>query len=220
MGGGGQFSIGALHESLRHQHGVQTGAETHDASLQAPLCPTLAAQSQVELDHGDDALGEPGQVLRLREAEVVQGQIAARQDDGHLRPPDALRIVGGPFHIHEVIGHTLEKHIGAHAYATHRERAIDLETRGREDAHTLGKGLRSEFLNVGGGEGLSLAAEGGGGGNTLGDDDVGVLHHAVLGGEGGDDIFVELHGEQHDEHPQEVGQEEARQLPDADVLSE
>ena len=79
--------------------------------------------------------------------------------------------------------------------------------------------LRLDLADVGIGEGLRPAAQRVGGSNMLGYNDICVLHHAVLTREGRNDVLVELQGQQHDDHAQEVGEEEACELTEAQMAS-
>lgn len=65
-----------------------------------------------------------------------------------------------------------------------------------------------------------MSGEAAEGTDLFGGDDIVFFHEAVSLCEDGEYISIELHAQQHNQHPEEVGKEKTAQLPDADVLAE
>ena len=156
----------------------------------------------------------------MGKAEVVDGKVGLRQDDGHY-PIFGREVPFGEVNINKRIGHALEEHLRAdlsQAFDAHA--AAHLVLAGREGSYPLGKGLRSEFVDVSLREGVCRAeADGTQRRYAFAQDEVVGTNEAVFLREDGFHVAIELQAHQDNHHAQKVGKEEACQLRQTDVTA-
>ena len=158
--------------------------------------------------------------MALGETEVVHGDIGAGQNHRHHivallpLPQVALGVDKG-------VGDALKGNFGVeHLLSVHAHRGLSLVLYGGELAHCLGKGLCLQVVYLPPAEGIGAAREGRGGTNLLVDNQIVALHEAVARGEDWNDVAIELIAQQHDEHAEKIGEEEAGKLRHADMLAQ
>ena len=124
--------------------------------------------------------------------------------------------------VDEFVRHGLEEHFRAqvHPGALDAHAGGDVEQRGREAPHLHGEGLASQVFHLFGREGAAVSHQAAQRARFLAGNEIVFLQETVSSGQHGADVTIGLHGQQHDGHAEEVGQEKAGQLADADVSAQ
>ena len=117
------------------------------------------------------------------------------------------------------IGYALEEHVCAElCHTADAHAAGHFVLAGCEVADAFCEGLAGEVVYLTLGEGaVGSQSDGGQSRDTLVEDKIVGADEAVLGREDWLYVTIELQAEQHNEHAQEVGEEEASQLRQTDV---
>ena len=175
-------------------------------------------QEQVESDHPDKTFADLRQRLGLGKSEVVHGNVAAGQDDGH----HAYGIVEVPRlgrNVDKLVGNALYGQLGVQNLpSVDAHRGIDLELSRHELPNTLGKRLTGQFVHFGSRKAERTLAQGLCRSYLLADHHEASLQETVFGREQGHHVAIELEPEQHDDHADEVGKEESCKLRQTDVF--
>ena len=186
------LAVGPLHERSRHEHLVELAGEAHDAPFVVALL-AVAVDEEVEVYQPQESLADFRQRTALCKAEVIHIYIRARKDDGHLSPTLAVGPVGSG-DINKRIGHALQEYLGVeHAGAIDAHLCRHAELIAHEGTHRLDEGLAPQVGYLCGREGTAASGERRGGAHLLAHHEVVGLHEAVLGGEHGQYVTIELY---------------------------